>query len=103
MEIDIYNLTKDFKRKITDTTIIKAPNTEEYLLQQWNIKCNDKNKDGSIQNFNKTTKTNSPTEDSGATSLPPIGDSCMHLEASSNNHGFNVFVSFEQILFKLVI
>ena len=29
-------------------------------------------------------------------SLPPIGDSFMYTETSSNNHGNNVFVSFER-------
>ena len=40
---DTYNLTKYNKIQLTDTTIIEAPNSGGYLLQQWNIKCNDKN------------------------------------------------------------
>ena len=44
----------------------------------------------------KSTKTNSPTGYSGAESLPPIGNSFMYIETSSNNHGNNVFVSFER-------
>ena len=44
----------------------------------------------------KSTKTNSPTGNSGATTLPPIGDSFMYLETSSKNHGNNVFCSFER-------
>ena len=55
------------------TSIIKYPNTGGYLIQNWVIKCNDKNNNGKIQNFIKSTKTNSPTGYSGATSLPPIG------------------------------
>ena len=51
---------------------------------------------GKIQNFIKTTKTKNPTGDSGATSLPPIGDRFMYIETSSNNHGNKVFVNFEQ-------
>ena len=31
-----------------------------------------------------------------ATSLPPIADSFKYIETSSNNHGNNVFVSFER-------
>ena len=42
------------------------------------IRCNDKNKNGKIQNFIKSTKTNSPTGFSGAESLPPIGNSFMY-------------------------
>ena len=61
------------------------------------MKCNDKNNNGKIQNFIKTTKTNSPTGEKGATSLPPIGDSVMHTETSSNTSGSdNVFCSFER-------
>ena len=93
---DTYNPTKNDKRQITDTTIIKYPDTGGYLFQNWVIKCNDKNNNGKIQNFIKSTKTNSPTGYSGAMSLPPIGKSFMCIETSSNNHGIIVFVSFEQ-------
>ena len=94
---DTCNLTKNDRIQITDTTIIKYPNTGGYLLQNWVIKCNDKNKNGKIQNFIKSTKTNSPTGDSGATSLSPISNTFMYIETSSNNHGNNVFVSFQRI------
>ena len=93
---DTFILTKYDKLQITDKTIIKAPNTGGYLLQIWVIKCNDKNNKGKIQNFIKSTKTNSPTGDSGATSLSPIGDSFMYFETSSNNHGTDVFCSSER-------
>ena len=63
---DTYNLTNYDKVQITDTTSIKYPNIGGYLLQQWNIK------------------------------LPPISDSFMYRETSSNNHGNTVFVSFER-------
>ena len=94
---DTYNLTKYDKIQITDTTVIKSPNSGGYLLQNWKINCNDKNNNGKIQSFLKSTKTSSPTAESGATSLTPIGDSFMYIETSSNNHGNNVFVSFERI------
>ena len=93
---DTCNLTKYDKIQITDTTIIKYPNTGGYLLQYWIKRCNDKNINGKIQNFIKSTKTHSPTGYSGAESLPPIGNSFMYIETSSNNHGNNVFVSFER-------
>ena len=94
---DTYNLSKYDRIQITDTTIIKYPNTGGYLLQNWVIQCNDKSNNGKIQNFIKSTKTNSPTGYSGATTLPPIGDSFMYIETSSNNHGHErVFVSFER-------
>ena len=59
-------------------------------------KCIDINNKGKIQNFIRSTKSNSPTGDSGATSIPPIGDSFIYIETSSNNYGKNVFVSFER-------
>ena len=93
---DIYYLTKYDKLKLTDTTIIKYPNSGGYLLQNWLIKCNDKNNAGKIQNFIRSTKTHSPSSNSGPESLPPIGDSFMYKETSSNSHGDNVFVSFER-------
>ena len=93
---DTYNLTKYDKIQIMDTTNIKYPNKGGYLLQKWVIKCNDKNNNGKIQKFKKLTKTNNPTGYSGATSLPPIGNSFMYIETSSNNHGNNVFVSFDR-------
>ena len=58
--------------------------------------CNDKNNSGKIQNFIKSTKTNTPTADSGATSLPPIGSAFLYVEISSNSNGENVFVSWER-------
>ena len=91
-----YNLTKFDKIQITDTTILKAGNTGANLLQNWNIICNDRNNNGNIHYFVKSTKTHSPTGNSGATSLPPIGLAFMYIETSSNNHGNNVFVSFER-------
>ena len=47
---DTYNLTKYDRIQITDTIIIKYPNTGGDLLQNWIIKCNDKNNNGKIQN-----------------------------------------------------
>ena len=73
---------------------MKHPNSGGYLLQNWNIKCNDKNNNVKIQNFIKSTKTNSPTGDGGATTLPPIGTAFMYIETSSGNHGNDVFCSF---------
>ena len=93
---DTYNLTKYNKIQLTDTTLMKAGNTGGYLLPYWKIECNDKNNSGKIQNFIKWTKSNSPSGNSGATSLPPIGDSFLYVEISSNNNGSSVFVSFER-------
>ena len=93
---DTYNLTKYDKIQITDTTEMRYPNIGSDLLQKWNIKCNNKNNQAKITDFIKSTKTNSPTGYSGATSLPPIGNAFMYIESSSNNHGNNVFVSWER-------
>ena len=91
---DIYNLTKYDKIQIKDTTEIKYPNIGSDLLQKWNIKCNNKNNVSKVGDFIKSTKSNSPTVYSGASSLPPIG--FMYIETSSNNQGSNVFVSWER-------
>ena len=93
---DIYNLSKYNKIQLIDTTVMKSENTGGYLLPYWKFICNDKNNNGKIQNFIKSTKTNSPTDDSGATILPPIGNAFMYIETSSNNNGNNVFVSFQR-------
>ena len=90
---DTYNLTKYNNIQLTDITTIKTGNGGGYLLPSWRIFCNDKNNNGKITNFIRATKTNSPTGDSGATSLPPIGFAFLYIETSSNNHGSNVFVS----------
>ena len=94
---DTYNLTKYDKIQLTDTTEMRYPNIGSDLLQKWNIRCNNKNNQSRRTDFIKSTKTNSPTGHSGATSLPPIGKSFMYIETSSNNHGQErVFVSFER-------
>ena len=94
--IYIYNLTKYDKIQFTDTTKIKYPNQGGYLLPSWRIFSNDRNISGKKQNFIRSTKTNSPTGNCGATNLPPIGHSFMYIETSSNNHGANVFCNIER-------
>ena len=91
-----YNLTKYDKTQITDTTVIKYPNTGRYLIQQWIKKCNDKNNGGKIQNFIRSSKKTTPGPDTGAKILPPIDDSFMFIETRSNNHEAMVFCSFER-------
>ena len=92
----IYNLTKYNKIQILDTTEIRYPNIGGDLLQKWTIKCNNRNNQSIPSDFKKSTKTNSPTNDSGATILPPIGNSFMYIESSSNNNGNNTFVTCER-------
>ena len=94
---DTYHLTRNNKIQLTDTTIIKAGNNGITVLAYWRIVCNDKDNSGKISNFIKSTKTKSPTNDSGATSLPPVGNAFMYIETSSNNHGNNVYVILERI------
>ena len=89
-------MTKYNKIQLTDTTVLKAGNNGGYLLPYWRIECNDKINSGKITNFVKSTKTNSLTSESGATSLPPIGSAFMYIETISNNHGNCVFCSFER-------
>ena len=91
-----YNLTKYNKINITDTTTIIFPNERKYLLQKWNIIYSDINGNGKLNNILKSTRTSSPTGQSGATTLPPIGKSFMYIETSSGGHGNNVLVSSER-------
>ena len=94
---DTYNLTKYNKIQLTSSTIIKAGNSGITVLAYWRIACNDRNNNGKISNFIKTTKTNSPSGETGATTLPPIGDAFMYIETSGNNSGNeNIFVSWER-------
>ena len=94
---DTYNLTKYNKIQLTDITEIKYPNIANDFLQNWFIKCNDKNNNGKIQNFVKSTKTNSPTGYAGATVLPPIGISFTYIETSGANSGSHiVYCSWER-------
>ena len=94
---DTYNLTKYKKIQLTDITVMNAGNTGSYFSPYWKIICNDKNNSGKISNFNKSTKTNSPTGSSGATTSSLVGNALMCIETSSNNNGNNVFVSWERI------
>ena len=89
---DTYHLTKYNKYYLTDKTVMISPNSGLYLLQRWLIECKDKNNNGKISNFIKSTRTNSPTGDSGATALPPIGRAFMYIETSGNNNGDYTYV-----------
>ena len=92
-----YNLTTYDKIQLIDLTEIKFPIIGSDLLQNCIIKCNNENIDSKVGIFIKSTITNSPTGYSRATSLPPIGNSFMYIETSSNNHGHErVFVSLER-------
>ena len=93
---DTYSLTKESKKQLTDITTMKTVIGGGYLLPSWRIFCNDKKNSGKKTIFFRATKTNSPTGDSGATSLPPIGSAFLYMETSSNNHGSNVFISGER-------
>ena len=91
----LYNLQIYNKILLTDTTIIKFPINGAYLLQNWRIFCNDRNNSGKLNTFIRSTKTNSPTSNSGSTVIPPVGNAFMYVETSSNNFGENVFCSWE--------
>ena len=93
---DTYNLTKYDKIQITGTTHIRSGNSGATVLQGWKIICNDKNNDSKLTNFVKSTRSGSPTSQSGATSLPPVGKAFMYIETSGSNNGNDIFVSFER-------
>ena len=94
---DTYNLTKYDKISIIDITELKFPNSGVELLQKWTIYCNNKVNQARINDFVKSTRSASPTGESGATSLPPVGTCFMYIETSGNNAGNdNIFVSWER-------
>ena len=83
------------KYKLLMQQLLKIQTQEVIYYRIGLRKCNNKNNTGKIQNFIKSTP-NSPAGYSGATILPPIGNSFMYIETSSDNHGNNVYVSFER-------
>ena len=89
---DVYGLLNMVNYKLQKKQYSNILSVED-IFQNLVIKCNDKN-NGKLRNFTKSTETKSPTGYSGTTGLPPIGDSFMYVETSSNNHG-NVFIRFE--------
>ena len=94
---DTYNLANYNKVNITDITEIRNPNTGQMLLQKWILRCLKKSYNAKFNTFLKSTTNTSPTAESGASSLPPIGWSFMYVESSSNNHGANhIMVSWER-------
>ena len=93
---DINNLKNYDEKQKTDTTNTKNPNQGGYILQQWNIKCNDRNGNGKLNNLRKINKTSNPTRHSGATSSPPIAEIFLYIGKSSDNQDNNVFVSWER-------
>ena len=93
---DIYSLTKYDETQITDLTDIRSGNSGHGDLPKWKIVCNDVNNNGKVTNFVRTSISSSPTSQSGATSLPPIGKAFMYIETSGGNHSNIIFVSFER-------
>ena len=94
-----YNLTKYNKISITDITDIIFPNTGREILRKWNIYCNNKLNQQRMNDFIKSTRTNSPTSESGKMSQnqdQSIGHAFNYVETSSNNNGENVFFSLER-------
>ena len=93
---DVYGFTKYDKIQLNDITEIKYPNKGYTLLPKRPIRKNKIVNGSKIGKFLKSTKSNSPTPDSGSTTLPPIGNAFMYIETSSNNIGENLYVFFER-------
>ena len=94
---DTYILGKYDKVNITDITEIRNPNTGQSLLQKRILKGLNISYNAKIITFLKSTTNTSPTAESGASSLAPIGWAFMYVESSGNNHGANhVMVSWER-------
>ena len=90
-------MIKNDKIQIIDLTDNNLKKIGSNLLQKWKIGKNNENYGSEVGSFSKSTKTICPTGNSGGTSLPPIGDSYMSIETSSNKLGSdNVFCSSER-------
>ena len=94
---DTYKSIENDKMQITETTNIKTPNSGGYLLHKWLKNVMIKITMINYRNFIKSTKTNSSKSHSGETSFPPIGESFMYIETSTDSHANNVFVSWVEI------
>ena len=86
---DTSNLTENDRINITVIIEMRNPNKGKSLLQNRTLKCINKNKNAKINTFLKSTTNTSPTAESRASSVPPIGWAFMYVESSSNNHGPN--------------
>ena len=90
-------MTKYDKIHLKDVIKIRSPNIGGDLLPRWRIKNLNKVNNTKIDNFIKSTKTNSPTGYSGATSPPPIGTAFMYIKTTHDNRAHNkIFVSWER-------
>ena len=69
---DTYNLTKYNKILLSDVTEIRYPEFGSNLLPEWKIYCNNRNNQSRIDDFIKSSITQSPSNNSGAESIPPI-------------------------------
>ena len=76
--------------------MIRVGNTGSVVLPNWKCICNNKKNNMELSNFIKTTRTKSPTGNTGASTLLPIGTGFMYMETSGDSHANNVFVSFER-------
>ena len=92
----VYNPIEDNKQQIIDTTKNELPNPGGNLLQQWDIKGDDKINRGKKTKLSKSSLSSTPTESTGAPNIPPICNSFMFIETNSIIFGPNVFCSFER-------
>ena len=76
----VYFLAKYDRIQKTVISFVNFPNTGGYLLQQWFLKRKDKYNKGKTSSLKRSTRTNSPTTNTGATPMKSIGDLFMYIE-----------------------
>ena len=54
------------------------PSSGDQLLPNWKFICNNRNGEAKLSDFIKSTKTISPTGQSGTTNLQPLGNAHMY-------------------------
>ena len=75
------------RKRILKTPKEKLLKSTGYLPQRWSIKSNDRYVNGIVFTFEKSTRTKSPTPNTGAQSFPPKGDSFLYIGMIGPNHG----------------
>ena len=87
----VYILRKWKKEQIFDIAIINYPQSDGYLLKKTKKECYDKSSSRKLQNFVKSAKTAGPSGNTGATTLPWIGDWFLYIKTNCNQFGEVVF------------
>ena len=100
---NVQNLAKNNRKQIIDKIIIRTGNSGWHIRPPWKKECNDKNNASKFTNLLTATKTNSPTPNSGTTSIPSPGGNCVYIKTSSNNYGHKFLIVLKERISSLLL